>query len=120
MNRDDVISHLKIMHTWASFALEHDKYFFNEKHMEDIAKWTLETIDLLKEQEPAAPGILQDFEGIWSTCPRCKSKLWLFFGMTMEINPDHMPKYCPQCGKPIKWGKNKAKAMPGVKENNPD
>lgn len=58
---------------------------------------------LLKEQEPAAPGILQDLEGIWSTCPRCKSKLWLFFGMTMEINPDHMPKYCPQCGKPIKW-----------------
>lgn len=58
---------------------------------------------LLKEQEPAAPGILQDLEGIWSTCPRCKSKLWLFFGMTMEINPDHMPKYCPQCGKTIKW-----------------
>ena len=59
--------------------------------------------ELLKEQEPAAPGILQDLEGIWSTCPRCKSKLWLLFGMTMEINPDHMPKYCPQCGKPIKW-----------------
>lgn len=60
-------------------------------------------IAMLKEQEPAAPGILQDIEGIWSTCPRCKSKLWLFFGMTMEINPDHMPKYCQQCGKPIKW-----------------
>ena len=64
-----------------------------------------DALAILKEQQPAAPGILQDFEGIWSTCPRCKSKLWLFFGMTMEINPDHMPKYCTQCGKPIKWGK---------------
>ena len=69
----------------------------------ELQEGVADALALLKEQEPAAPGILQDLEGIWSTCPRCKSKLWLFFGMTMEINPDHMPKYCPQCGKALLW-----------------
>ena len=51
MNRDDVISHLQIMHTWAEFALEKDQNFFNDSHMKSIAEWTMETIAVLKEQE---------------------------------------------------------------------
>lgn len=51
MNRDNVISHLQIMHTWAEFALEKDQNFFNDSHMKSIAEWTMETIAVLKEQE---------------------------------------------------------------------
>ena len=51
MNRDDVISHLQIMHTWATFALQNDIYFFNEAHMKSIAEWTMDAIDLLKKRE---------------------------------------------------------------------
>ena len=51
MNMDDIISHLQIMHTWAKFALEKDQNFFNDSHMKSIAKWTVETIAVLKGQE---------------------------------------------------------------------
>ena len=51
MNRDDVINHLQIMHTWATFALQNDIYFFNEAHMKSIAEWTMDAIALLEKQE---------------------------------------------------------------------
>lgn len=51
MNRDEVISHLQIIHVWASFALEHDLNFFNEKHLKSIAEWTDDALELLKEQD---------------------------------------------------------------------
>ena len=51
MNRDDVISHLKIMHTWASFARERDLQFFTPKHLENITQWVDDALKLLKEQE---------------------------------------------------------------------
>lgn len=50
-DREKVISHLQIMHTWAAFALEKDLQFFTEKHMESITAWTDEALELLKEQE---------------------------------------------------------------------
>jgi hypothetical protein len=49
-DRKTVISHLQIIHTWATFALEQDVNFFNEKHMEKIAEWIEEALDLLKEE----------------------------------------------------------------------
>ena len=51
MDRETVITHLQIIHTWASFARERDLQFFTEKHMDSIIAWTDETIALLKEQE---------------------------------------------------------------------
>ena len=51
MDRENVITHLQIIHTWASFARERDLQFFTEKHLEDIAQWSDDAIDLLKEQE---------------------------------------------------------------------
>ena len=99
MNRDDVISHLKIMHTWASFALEHDKYFFNEKHMEAIAKWTLETIDLLKEQE--AEWIYgEDETGAdgWH-CSYCGFFEPWFYEFTDDIDFIRFYSFCPSCGR---------------------
>ena len=50
MDRETVVTHLQIIHTWASFARERDLQFFTAKHLEDIAQWTDDAIFLLKEQ----------------------------------------------------------------------
>ena len=51
MDREAVITHLQIIHTWAEFARERDLQFFTAKHLEDIAKWSDDAIELLEEQE---------------------------------------------------------------------
>lgn len=51
MDREKVITHLQIIHTWAEFARERDLQFFTAKHLEDIAKWADDALNLLKEQE---------------------------------------------------------------------
>ena len=50
-DREEVISHLQIIHTWASFAIERDLQFFTPKHLGDIAQWANDALELLKEQE---------------------------------------------------------------------
>ena len=50
-DRESVITHLQIIHTWAEFARERDLQFFTPKHLEDIAKWTDDALELLKEQD---------------------------------------------------------------------
>ena len=50
-DRETVITHLQIIHTWASYARERDLQFFTPKHLEDIAQWADDAISLLKEQE---------------------------------------------------------------------
>ena len=50
-DRETVITHLMIIHTWAEFALERDLQFFTAKHLEDITQWTDDALKLLKEQE---------------------------------------------------------------------
>ena len=49
-DRENVITHLQIIHTWAEFARERDLQFFTAKHLEDIAQWADEALELLKEQ----------------------------------------------------------------------
>ena len=51
MDRETVITHLQIIHTWALFARERNLNFFTARHLEDIAKWADNAIDLLKEQD---------------------------------------------------------------------
>ena len=48
-DRETVITHLQIIHTWAEFARERDLQFFTAKHLEDIAQWSEDAIALLKE-----------------------------------------------------------------------
>jgi hypothetical protein len=50
-DRESVITHLQIIHTWAAFARERDLQFFTAKHLEHIAQWADDAIALLKEQE---------------------------------------------------------------------
>ena len=51
MDRETVINHLQIIHTWAEFARERDLQFFTPKHLEDIAEWSADALALLKEQD---------------------------------------------------------------------
>ena len=51
-DKELVITHLQIIHTWADFARERDLQFFTKKHLEDIAQWSEDAINLLKEQNP--------------------------------------------------------------------
>ena len=51
VDREIVITHLQIIHTWAEFARERDLQFFTAKHLEDMAQWSDDAISLLKEQE---------------------------------------------------------------------
>ena len=57
----------------------------------------------LKEQEAVEPGIAQDVDGIFATCGKCKKKIWKMMGLEFVVNPDEMPRFCPQCGQAVKW-----------------
>lgn len=46
--REDVISHLQIIHTWASFAVEHEMTL-SWMNLNHIAQWSLDAVELLKE-----------------------------------------------------------------------
>jgi hypothetical protein len=99
MDRETVITHLQIIHTWAEFARERDLQFFTTKHLEDIAKWSDDAIELLKEQEGVKPKQVElygkdDWYGLVCVCPDCKAE-W------MSDKAD--THFCPKCGRTVKW-----------------
>ena len=59
-----------------------------------------DALALLKEQEAKPPAIMQDAEGIWSTCSICGHKLRPILAMKMDT---HFPKFCSECGQPVLW-----------------
>lgn len=63
MDRETVITHLQLIHTWAASARECDLQFFTAKLLEDIAQWTDDAIALLKE-EKSLLGIQQTADSI--------------------------------------------------------
>ena len=91
-DRKSVISRLQIMHTWATFALEKDPSFFNEDHFKSIVEWTDNAIDLLKEPDSFVP---YEFDVLWK-CGNCGNGI-------VGIENDHFAKFCPMCGKKVKW-----------------
>jgi rRNA maturation endonuclease Nob1 len=96
MDRETVITHLQIIHTWASFARERDLQFFTAKHLEDIAQWTDDALELLKEQEAVEPKktAYQRVDHTIACRYRCGT-------CDMSIFPSY--KYCPFCGQAVKW-----------------
>ena len=124
MDRETVITHLQIIHTWASFARERDLQFFTAKHLEDIAQWAYDAInllkedchncklecllqkydelkekydELLKEQEPLEPYAC---EGDMKCGNGCE-----IVGYIRESDGkiERLSNYCPYCGRPVKW-----------------
>ena len=59
MDRESVITHLQIIHTWAEFARERDLQFFTPKHLDDIAQWSADAITMLNEQQKLIDEITQ-------------------------------------------------------------
>ena len=88
-DRDEIISHLQIMHVWAAFALENDLYFFNEKHMKSIAEWTEEAIEQMKPVQAEYEG--DSKSTWWYVCGECHTAI------------DSRDRFCRQCGRPIQW-----------------
>lgn len=97
MDRETVITHLQIIHTWAEFARERDLNFFTAKHLEDIAQWADDALNLLKEQEAVEPYVagngksFETAETWWYECGNCNK----------PIDPND--KFCRHCGKAVKW-----------------
>ena len=85
-DRERVITHLQIIRIWAKFARERDLQFFTAKHLEDIAQWAYDALELLKEQEAVKPS--------WNRgkpfCGVCGLRI-------------HGGKFCSECGRPIAW-----------------
>lgn len=93
-DRETVTTRLQVIHTWAEFAREYDLQFFTAKHLEDIAQWADDAIELLKEQEAVKPKSKSrhgEFPQIVHRCGHCNEILYRYY------------KYCPTCGRQAKW-----------------
>ena len=94
MDGETVITHLQIIHTWAEFARKRDLNFFTAKHLEDIAQWTDDALNLLKEQEAVEPTLIREGRNKNYNdyvCPRCDNVV------VYEQN------YCSECGAQFRW-----------------
>ena len=85
IDRESVVSHLQIMHTWAAFALKKDMDFFEEAHIKNIAEWTMDAIVLLKE--PVKPSRI----GNMLKCGKCGAHVGIY-------GDDVIDSYCRKCG----------------------
>ena len=74
MDRKTVITHLQIIHIWASFALERDLQFFTPKHLEDITQCVDDALKLLKEQEETKTII----------CPKCGDEIEIKWSLLIK------------------------------------
>lgn len=84
-----IVSHLQIIHIWASFALEQDINFFNEAHMRNIAEWTNDALELLKDKTTAVD-MGNDIPAMFC-CHKCHSAV------------AYKQPFCHYCGRLIKW-----------------
>lgn len=102
MDRETVITHLQIIHTWAEFARERDLQFFTAKHLEDIAQWADDALNLLKEQEALLivrkwhKSELGDYSRLH--CPKCDHEI-----EKPTFLKRNEASYCPYCGQVVKW-----------------
>ena len=96
-----VITHLQIIHTWAEFARERDLQFFTKKHLEDITQWTTDALALLKEQEVEGKWIYgEDETGVdgWY-CSECNFFEPWFYEFTDDVDFIRFYGFCPSCGR---------------------
>ena len=124
MDRETVMTHLQIIHTWAEFARERDLNFFTVKHLEDIAQWADDALNLLKEQEVTinelqnAYGYLQkQFFEAQDKLLKEQAKTKVVFGRTKDgefvtecgncgTHLDKAYSNCPKCKKELDWNIN--------------
>ncbi len=59
-----------------------------------------------KFKKSIKPNLIQDADGIWCACGKCSNKLKPILTVTnsqIKMNADQFPKYCPSCGRKVKW-----------------
>lgn len=78
-DRDSVETHLMIIHTWASFALEKDINFLEPAHFRDIIRWTDDAIKLLREYEKTKAVFKRHDGQIETECENCRQLLDKFY-----------------------------------------
>lgn len=93
-DRDIVITHLQIIHTWASYAHERNLQFFTRTHLEDIAQWSDDAINLLKEQRKLIDDTPHwvfgnSYGHAWMKCSNC---------CVSQSGQTGCWSYCPNCG----------------------
>ena len=101
VDKELVITHLQIIHTWSEFARERDLQFFTAKHLEDIAQWSDDAINLLKEQGAEGKWIYgEDETGAdgWH-CSECNFFEPWFYEFTDDIDFIRFYGFCPSCGR---------------------
>lgn len=57
----------------------------------------------MKDQEGTAPDIEKTEYGIYAVCHFCKHRLCELLGIMFEMKADAFPRFCPNCGKRVKW-----------------
>ena len=92
---EKIISNMQILHTWASFALEKDLYFFEEDHFMKIMEWTEEVIDALETSKPVRPEKGGYMFRAWE-CGRCHEVVGI-------VGDDQRDQYCRTCGNKVDW-----------------
>ena len=96
-DREKVITDLKIIQTWAEFALERDINFFTELHMRDLINWTDDAILLIKElyeyidELRHAPSYVQLMPRDIVMCKDCKK-------CDLPEEEPYENGYCSRCG----------------------
>lgn len=109
MNRkrlEDVKSHLRIMHTWASYDVERQVNTMTQETFESMAQWTMEALELLEEMEPVKPRIVKDgfSEGRDKAyCGNCGMGIRIGGPTRKNATDKCRDYYCGFCGKPVKW-----------------
>ena len=92
-DRESVITHLQIIHTWAEFARERDLQFFTPKHLENIAEWTDDALELLKEQGIGHWILLENCSNTGVYCSECHVKVFDSYPFKKKFS-----YFCPHCG----------------------
>ena len=92
-DRETVITHLMIIHTWASFARERDLQFFTETPLEHITQWVDDALKLLKEQETGHWIYLENCSNSGVYCSECNTKVFDNYPFKKKFS-----YFCPHCG----------------------
>ena len=88
MSRDDIVTHLCIVHTWVSFTLENDPGFLEPRHLRNICEYTEDAINFLKSE-----AVKPTWEQGKAYCGSCGKRVSKKVGA----------RYCYKCGRRINW-----------------
>lgn len=110
---ESVITRLQVIHTWAEFAREYDLEFLTAKHLEDIAQWADDALELLKKQKAEIQNLRRENHDILTQFHEWAKEQE---AVKCGVDADGLPrcgvcgsvqsygcKFCDNCGRSVKW-----------------